>query len=194
MENFDKKNGEGYHDPTPYQAIKNMIKPGEIWTFQKKDNTEAEVLVVAFSENVATILFLMDDYKDGCVECELKWINPRMMNWTWAGYLNKRVSKLDAGEFKQIQAEIEKILSVKVGKELDSTANPAVDPAVSHEIAEMKHELDALYCRCKELDSTAAKYIESYKMANNETEKLKVQLEMLKGMYSDLMEKFLQRA
>ena len=198
MDNFaEKKNSEGYSDPTPYKAIKNMIKPGEIWTFQKKDNTEPEVLVVAFSDSVATILFLMDEYKEGCVECvskSLKWVNPRMLNWSWGGYLNKCIRKLDDREFKQITAQLEKVLSVKVCKELDSKANPVPDPAASREVENMKHELDALYCRCKELDSKAAKYVEAYKQANNEVEKTKVQLEMLKGMYSELMEKYLKRA
>lgn len=183
------KNAEGYADPTPYQAIKNMVKPGEIWTFQKKDNTEAEVLIVAFGDNIATILYLMDEYKDGCVECALKWVNPRMLNWSWGGFLSKRVKKLTDDEFDQILDVVEDALEIQIPvKEVEP------DPAASREIVEMKHELDALYCRYKEADSMAGKYAEAYKQANNEAEKLKIQLEMLKGMYSDLMEKFLQRA
>ena len=196
MDNFDKKNAEGYSDPTPYQAVKNMVKPGEIWTYMKKDNTEAEVLVVAFSDSIATILFLMDEYKDGCVECvskSLKWTNPRMMNWAWGGYLNRRVRKLSDQEFDQILAELEKILTVKIGKEADSMANPVPDPAASREVEAMKAELDAMRCRAKEADSMAKKCKEAYIEAFNEAEKLKIQIDMLKGMYSDLMDKFLQR-
>ena len=163
MDNFDKKNAEGYSDPTPYQAVKNMIKPGEIWTFQKKDNTEVEVLVVAFNDNVATILFLMDDYKDGCVECvskSLKYVNPRMLNWTWGGYLNRCIRKMSVQEFNQIGLELEKVLSVKVGKEAESMAS---------------------------------KSFTSLLQAEKEVEKMKIQVELLKSMYNDLMEKFLQR-
>ena len=197
MDNFEKKNAEGYSDPTPYQAVKNMVKPGEIWTFTKKDNTEVEALVVAFSDSIATILFLMDEYKDGCVECvskSLKWTNPRMLNWAWAGFLSKRVRKLTDKEFDQILAQLEKVLTVKIGKEAESMAIPAVDPAFFREVESMKAELDSLRCRYKEADCMANKYAEAYKQASNEAEKLKVQLEMMKSMYSDLMDKFLQRA
>lgn len=181
----DKRNAEGYYDPTPYQAIKNMIKPGEIWTLQKKDNTETEVLIVAFGDNIATILYLMDEHKDGCVECALKFVNPRMLNWCWGGYLGKRVKKLGDQEFDLILDGVEDVLDVVIEKK-------EVTPLVP-ELEAKDEELKALHCLCKELDSKAAKYIESYKLANNENEKLKIQLEMLKGMYSDLMEKFLQR-
>ena len=165
MDNFaEKKNSEGYSDPTPYQAINNMVKPGEIWTFKKKDNTEAEVLVVAFSEKIATILFLMDEYKDGCVECvsdSLMWVNPRMLNWTWNGYLNKRIRKLSVQEFNQIGLELEKVLAVKIGKEADHMA---------------------------------AKHAEAHEQAEKEAEKLRIQLALMKEMYADLMNKFLQGA
>ena len=193
---YDKKNAEGYSDPTPYQAIRNMVKPGEVWTFRKKDDTESEVLVVAFNDNVATILFLMDECKDGCVECvgsDLQYVNPRMLNWSWGGYLSRCVRKLSEQEFDQVIAEIEMVLAVKVTKEADSMANPVPDPAVFREIEEMKHELDAVRCHWKEADSMAGKYSEAYKQANNEVEKLKIQLDMLKGMYADLMDKFLQK-
>lgn len=192
MDNFaEKKNAEGYSDPTPYQAIKNMVKPGEIWTFQKKrDNTEAEVLVVAFGDNIATILYLVDECKDGCVECvskSLKWVNPRMLNWTWGGFLGKCVRKLDIKEFAAISVEIEKVLAVKISREAFVTVNP-------NEVDNLKAELNAMHHRCVELDSKAAKYFESYKLEKNEAEKMKVQLDTIKEMYSDLMEKFLQRA
>ena len=165
MDNFaEKKNAEGYSDPTPYQAIKNMVKPGEIWTFKKKDNTEVEVLVIAFGDSIATILYLMDEYKDGCVECvskSLKWLNPRMSNWTWSGYLNRCVRKLSDQEFDQIMTELEKVLAVKIGKEADSVA---------------------------------AKHAEAHRQADKEAEKLRIQLALMKEMYADLMNKFLQGA
>lgn len=199
MDNFaEKKNGEGYSDPTPYQAIQNMIKPGEIWTYMKKDSTETEVLVIAFSDNIATILFLMDEYKDGCIECvskTVKWTNPRMMNWAWGGYLHKCVRKLSVQEFNQIGLELEKVLAVKICKEADSMAlKPCLDPALVHDIEVMKKELDAMRCRAKEADCMANEYRAEFKHAHDEAEKLKIQLEMMKSMYSDLMDKFLQRA
>lgn len=198
MSNFlDKKNSEGYSDPTPYQAVRNMIKPGEVWTFQKKDNTEAEVLVVAFNDNIATILYLMDEYRDGCVECvgsDLQYVNPRMLNWSWGGYLSRCVRKLSDREFNQVIAEIEKVLTVKVAKEADSMANPAPDPAASREMKEMKHELDAMRVRIKEADSMANEYADRYKEEKAKADTYRIQLDLMKSMYSDLMEKFLQRA
>ena len=198
MDNFaEKKNSEGYSDPTPYQAINNMVKPGEIWTFKKKDNTEAEVLVVAFSEKIATILFLMDEYKDGCVECvsdSLMWVNPRMLNWTWNGYLNKRIRKLSVQEFNQIGLELEKVLAVKIGKEADHMANPVPDPAASAELEAVKRECDVLRLRAREADRMAAKHAEGHAQAEKKAEKLEIQLALMKEMYADLMNKFLQGA
>lgn len=197
MENFDKKNGEGYSDPTPYQAIKNMVKPGEIWTFQKKDYTEAEVLVVGFGDNIATILYLMDEYKEGCIECfskSQKWVNPRMLNWTWAGYLNKCVRKLDDREFKWITAQVEKVLSVKVGNEADAVENTAFTPDRAAEIVAMKHELDAMRIREKEAETVAENHAKAHRLAEKESEKLRIQLALMKEMYADLMDKFLQGA
>ena len=194
---YDKKNAEGYSDPTPYQAIRNMIKPGEVWTFRKKDDAEAEVLVVAFNDNVATILFLMDEYKEGCIEVvstDVKWVNPRMLNWSWGGYLCKCVRKLSVQEFDQVLAEIEKILSVQVVKEADAMANPVPDPVRSAEIVAMKQELDAMCIRVKEADAVAHKYEASFAEAKAEAEKNKIQLDLMKSMYAELMEKFLQRA
>lgn len=190
----DKRNAEGYHDPTPYQAIKNMIKPGEIWTFQKKDNTEVDVLVVAFSDNVATILFLMDEYKDGCIEIvnsndwhDVMWVNPRMLNWSWGGYLCKCVRKLDIQEFATVSMEIEKVLSVKIQREAVVTVN-------HNEVDKLKAELDSLVCRYKEATDIALKYEVRLKEAESDADKYRIQLDMMKTMYSDLMEKFLQRA
>lgn len=195
MDNFaEKKNGEGYSDPTPYQAIQNMIKPGEIWTYMKKDNTETEVLVIAFSDNIATILFLMDEYKDGCIECvskTVKWTNPRMMNWAWGGYLHKCVRKLSIQEFNQIGLELEKVLAVKIGKEADCMANP--DPAASRELMDMKAELDAVRCYAQEADCMAEKYAKACDLAKNKANKMEIQLALMKEMYADLMNKFLQK-
>ncbi len=186
----EKRNAEGYYDPTPYQAIRNMIKPGEIWTFQKRDNVETEVFVVAFSDNVATILFLMDECKVGCVECGAsRYVNPRMMNWAWGGYLSKRVRKLTDEEFDRVLGDIEDALEIQIPiKKVEP------DPAASHEVEAMKHEIDALRCRYKEADSMANEYADRYKEEKAKADTYKIQLDMMKSMYSDLMEKFLQRA
>lgn len=198
MENFDKKNCEGYYDPTPYKAVKNMIKPGEIWLFKKKDNTEAEVLVVAFSDDIATILFMMDECKDGCVEVvgtDVKWVNPRMFNWSWGCYLSRCVRKLSEREFDQVILGIENVLSVKVGKKLDSTEeSPAVERAASREVESMKAELDSLRCHLKESELKTVALSDQLSMTQIENTKQKAQNATLKEMYSDLMEKFLQRA
>ena len=186
---FDKKNSEGYSDPTPYQAIKNMIKPGEVWTSQRKDGVDAEVLVVAFNDNVATILHMMDEYKDGCIEVvgsDVKWVNPRMLNWSWGGYLGKRVRKLDLQEFAQVSMEIEKILAVKIQREAVVTVNP-------NEVDKLKAELNHLTSRLKEANDIAVKYETRLKEAESDSEKYKIQLDLMKTMYADLMEKFLQR-
>ena len=189
----DRKNAEGYADPTPYEAIKNMIKPGEVWTVQRKDNTESKVLVVAFSDNVATILYLMDEHKDGCIEIvnsndwhDVMWVNPRMLNWIWGGYLCKCVRKLNINEFALISTEIEKVLSVKINREAVITVNP-------NEVDALKHELDAVRCMAKESEKKLCAVSDELTTAQAEATKYKIQLAMMKSMYDDLMEKFLQR-
>jgi hypothetical protein len=157
---------------------------------QKKDNTETEVLVLAFGDDVATILFLVDEEKDGCVECvskSLKWVNPRMLNWTWGGYLMKCVKKLDAVEFKQIQAEVERVLSVKVGKELDSKANHVPD-------LENSPMLEVLGAKLDELQKLADARSDELSMERINHGKCRKQLQIMKEMYSELMEKYLKRA
>lgn len=187
MNILDKKNAEGYSDPTPYQAARNMIKPGEVWTMQKKDNAEAEVLVVAYNDNIATILYLMDECKDGCVPVgDFDYVNPRMLNWTWGGYLGRCITKLNLQVFAEIIVEIEKVLAVKIQREAVVTVNP-------NEVDHLKADKEALLCRCRELDDCAAKHFEMYKQANEEAKKYKIQLDTIKEMYSDIMEKYLQK-
>lgn len=187
---FDKKNAEGYSDPTAYQAVKNMIKSGEVWTVQRKDDAQCEVLVVAYNDNVATILYLLDEYKAGCIEVvgsDVKWVNPRMLNWTWGGYFGKCVRKLSVQEFNQVGVEMEKILAIRI---VNETVH---DPMDSPEIESMKAELAALHCRCNETDAVALKYEIRLKKAESDADKYRIQLDLMKDMYADLMEKFLQK-
>lgn len=169
-----------------------MIHPGEIWTLNGKNDKESEVLIVAYNDNIATILYLMDECKDGCVPCGFdeftlcKYVNPRMLNWTWGGYLGKRVQKLNLQAIAEISVAIEKVLSVKIEREAVVTVNP-------NEVDHLKADKKALLCRCRELDDKAAKSIEMYKQANEEALKYKIQLDTIKEMYSDLMEKYLQK-
>lgn len=191
MSNFlDKKNAEGYSDPTPYQAARNMIHPGEIWTMTNRNDKECEVLVVAYNDNIASVLYLMDECKDGCIPVRIgdfDYVNPRMLNWTWGGYLGKCVRKLDLQEFAEISVAIEKVLSVKIQREAVVTVNP-------NEVDKMKAELDSVRCRWKEADSVAMDYAERLQKAAEEATKYKIQCETMKEMYADLMEKYLQRA
>ena len=197
MNILDKKNAEGYSDPTPYQAARNMIHPGEVWTFNKKDDTEAEVLIVAYNNEVATILYLMDECKDGCVDVfgsKPRFVNPRMLNWAWGSYLGKCVRKLDFQEFAEITVEIEMVLSVKIQREAVVTVNP-------NEVDKLKNELLALESKLADMDADKA-FVDvccdqlqaELNKAKSEAQKYKIQFEMLNTMYSDLTEKLLKRA
>ena len=192
----DKRNAEGYHDPTPYKAIKNMIKPGEIWIFHKKDNTEVEVLVVAFSDDVATILFLMDEYKDGCVEVVsngVKYVNPRMLNWSWGSYLNKCVRKLNDQEFNTILDAIENVLVVMIGKKEVKPLHPELE-AKNAELRELEQRLADMETNKAFVESCCDMIQAELNKTKAEADKYKVQFEMIKGMYDALTEKILQRA
>lgn len=117
----ERKNSEGYADPTAYQAIKNMVKPGEIWRMKTDSGKENEVLAVACTDNVVTILYLVDTDKGGCVPVGSKWVNPAMLNWTWRQFLPHFVRKLSESEFAEVLGNIQEVLRLKVAAETKET-------------------------------------------------------------------------
>lgn len=183
----ERRNSEGYWDPTPYQAIKNMVKAGEVWSYLKKDGSDCEVVVIASNGAIANILYLVDEHKEGCVECLDKWVNPRMINWAWTSTLGKCVCKMPESEFKQVLELIEDGLSVKVGKEIEEDIDYGEEPS------NLRKSLEEAQFKLLTFAQEITKKGELILASDNEIKTLRIQLDMMKSMYSDLMEKFLQR-
>ena len=59
------KNSEGYADPTAYEAIRGMAKPGEVWKYKGR-----EVLIVKIKAATATFYSLAITRKAACALVE----------------------------------------------------------------------------------------------------------------------------
>ena len=192
MNNYlDLKNAEGYHDPVPYQASHSMIKPGEIWTKIDKSGRELRYLVIASGDDIVTGISLIDQYRDGCLAVdnnESEWLNPRMIVWAWGSQFQRRIRTLSVQDFDWILAEVENVLSIYIAK--DRQADIAYGDVPSAETEEMREELRLTR---DSLNAALAEYTALKTSSESEITTLRIQLEAIKGMYSDLLEKFVQR-
>lgn len=177
-----KKNGEGYADPTAYAAITGIQKPGEIWAYKGGD-----ALIIKNHGTFSSILRLVDDKSAGAVDVGGRFTDPRLLSYAYNDKFSIYQGKITPAEFGWVLAEIENALGIEIEPH---TATITVD---TQESRKLKDELDALRCRLKEADSIANEYADRFKAAEAESVKSKIQLEMMQQMYSDLMEKFLQR-
>ena len=102
-----RKNGSGYTDPTPYQALTGMYNPGEIWTHTNSGN---EVLILKDHDGFCTVLRLVDEEgKAGCISVvsrALKYTHPGMVQYVFNTQLGMMVKKLPDDEFKAVQEAV----------------------------------------------------------------------------------------
>lgn len=99
------RNGSGYIDPTPAQAMKNMVYPGEIWTTA----TGKEVLILKAHGTVCTVLTLLDEEKAGCIEVvsrAKRWCNPLFVTFVTRQNIGGFVKRLRAEDFVDIWARV----------------------------------------------------------------------------------------
>lgn len=178
-----KRNSEGYADPTAYKAITGIQKPGEIWSYKGGD-----ALIVNNHGTFSSILRLTED--DGAVFVAVggRFTDPRMLSYAFNDKFGLYQGKITPGEWESVLDGIENALGVDLAPR---TAINAVNP---QEIRNLQAELDALKARLKDAESLASAHLEMCATAENQATKYRSQLEMIKQMYSDLMEKFLQRA
>lgn len=177
-----KKNGEGYPDPTAYAAITGIQKPGEIWAYKGGD-----ALIIKNHGTFSSILRLVDDECAGSVEVGGRFTDPRLLSYAYNDKLSIYQGKITPAEFGWVLADIENALGVEIKPH---TANIAEEA----ERIKMVEELAAVRTCYNEADSTMRDYRERYLAVKEEATKYRIQLEMMQQMYSDLMEKFLQRA
>lgn len=100
------KNSEGYVDPTAYEAIRGMAKPGEIWTYK-----EREVLIVKNQGGYSNILQL-GIYKKGCVDVAGRYAQPGMLSYAFNDLLTAKVEAVTDEEFAAIQEEVAEALGL----------------------------------------------------------------------------------
>lgn len=177
-----KKNGEGYADPTAYAAITGMQKPGEIWAYKGGD-----ALIIKNHGTFSSILRLVDDECAGSVEVGGRFTDPRMLSYAYNDKFSIYQGKITPAEFGWLLAEIENALGIEL------KASSAVIATDAAEIDKLKEELVAVRSCYNEADSMMRDYMELCAAAKDEAMKYRIQLEMMQQMYSDLMEKFLQR-
>lgn len=94
------KNSEGYADPTAYEAILGMAKPGEIWTYRDK-----EVLVIRNQGSYSNVLQL-GRYKDGCIDIAGRYALPGMLSYVFNTLLIECVEKLTEEELNEVLRDV----------------------------------------------------------------------------------------
>lgn len=181
-----KKNAEGYADPTAYKAITGIQKPGEILAYKGGD-----ALIIKNHGTFCSILRLKDkECGDNCTEIGGRYTDPRMLSYAVNDNFSTYQGKITPGEFGWVLAEIENALGI----EIEPHTASAVSAVSASENVRLKEELDVMQARLKESELRAVDHVERCAVAEDEAMRCKIQLDLLKQMYSDLMEKFLQRA
>lgn len=136
------RNGSGYYDETAYKAFKDMAKSGEIWTHYAGDR-EREVLIVKNHDTVCTVLSLIAECKSkNCMEItsrELKYTDPRMLQYVFNESLGNYVKTLPEEEFARVVEEIERALQIDMKKEAKE-AKAEEKPVISDGIYKQLYE------------------------------------------------------
>lgn len=164
------KNAEGYADPTAYEAIRGMAKPGEIWLYK-----EREVLIVKNQGNYSNILQL-GKYKKGCTDVAGRYAQPGMLSYAFNDLLTDCVDKLTDEEFAAIFEEVAGALQMRLihGEENGVVAEERAKENFKKWMAETKPAVFPV-----EVDP--------------EKEALKAKVEMLQSMYNDLLGKVIEK-
>lgn len=114
-----KRNAEGYVDPTAYEALKNMHKAGEIWTFRNK-----KMLIIKNNGRVCNTLALLDSSEEaGDIEVgNGYYTNPAMVQYVYTDTLDRFVERLSKTEFGLTLKAVGDALGVEVFNESNGQA------------------------------------------------------------------------
>lgn len=102
------KNSEGYADPTAYDAIRGMAKPGEIWKYK-----EREILIIKNQGSYCNILQL-GSYKKGSIEVAGRYAQAGMISYAFNDLLSECVEKLTDADFASICEDVSEALGMAV--------------------------------------------------------------------------------
>lgn len=166
------KNSEGYADPTAYEAIRGMAKPGEVWKYKGR-----EVLIVKNQGSYSNILQL-GDYKKGsvCVGGRL-YAQPGMLSYAFNDLLTERVETLAADDFNEIVQEVADALELRLVHEEDKTVGQSIADG-------LRKGFDGV----RQLGFSAENEI-----LKTENTFLKAQNVMLQNMYNELLAKVIAK-
>lgn len=163
------KNSEGYADPTAYEAIRGMAKPGEIWEYK------GQVVLIVKNQGTYCNILQLGEYKKGSMCIAGKWYTqPGMLSYAFNDLLTKRVETLTADDCNEILQEVADTLELRVVQNWDNAAGLQQRLFVPLEAEKEKIE-----------------FIDPAKDA--EIAAIKAQNEMLRNMYNDLLGKVIAK-
>ena len=202
----DNRNSSGYLDQTAYLGLSGQnARPGEIWASRR--NEDEEFLIIKNHGDFCTTLKLNDESKFNCMKINsraAKYTNPAMLGYAFNNSLGEYIKKLPDIEFAAVLKAIEKALSLTV---VEVFADQDTAAKNDEEVEKFASECVALRM---ELEDITKAYHASVEKLNNctntvlalenqlsaeqkDAEKFKFNFEMLREMYSELLEKFLAR-
>lgn len=176
MDKDFKFNHEKYYDPTAYKALSNVQKgemmnlndnrTGEIWDVSTKNGMDYKALVIADNGQVVTFIKLIDEDTTNCdfsIICQgEKYGSSRMIQHTFTQFCETFQRKLKDEEFRDIMDKVAGLLGIESKCELKGTVEEFIPLPEPDKFTEM------------------------------ELEKTKIQLEVYKGLYDDLIKKVMR--
>lgn len=108
------RNGSGYDDPTAAQAIRNMVRPGEIWS----TTLGKEVLILKDNGVVCTVLILQEEEKAGCIEVvsrSKRWCNPKFLTYTLRQNIGGFIKRMHDDEYGYIRQRVQEAMGFAGG-------------------------------------------------------------------------------
>lgn len=118
-----KRNAEGYHDPTAYEALKSCekkkesqkMKKGEIWEIQQNNGTYKDVIVLSTGGDVAQVIQLSERGNDFSltVNCQgIKYTDPRKIQYAFSDVFTTFIRALRDDEYKNIMGAVAEVLGL----------------------------------------------------------------------------------
>lgn len=159
------RNSEGYSDPTVAEAIKGMAKPGEIWKYKGR-----EVLIVKNQGVYCNILTLVrkESKAPTTIEVAGRYTTPGKLSYAFNSDFGAFVERITKDEYDFVLKE------VYIALAFFSKSEP---------VAEQTEE-----CKIEAIAESAVN-----KDCEHENEVLKKKNALLRSMYDDLLDKFIEK-
>ena len=176
-----KRNGEGYADPTPAGAMAKP-EPGDVYA-----NGDKMALVLKNHGPFSTILLLTEKDYPRNIKLHTKqgarWVDPRLATFSWHDKIGKYAETLPPEDIAIVTTAVEEALHLHLLKDTPDENLPGID--------RMRRQIEEYHAEVQKL--TATLDVAERARANAEFEAIKArnQLDLLRGMYDDLLNKAL---